>query len=140
MKKMYLLAVLFCLCFTSAVAQHFTIAEINTDSTFNKTIDFLQENKYFIQSLDKEAGFIQAKIYIKHNKVLSAKDGERRTLNFVIRPTKNNHSKISLSIYCEENFFGGENLNRVYYYVDKGVSEDESLYKEVLDKLQKALK
>ena len=62
-----------------------TIIAGNTDVVFDNTIDYLQDNGHFLQSLDKQAGFIQARLFIKDNRVFSAKSGERRTLNFVIR-------------------------------------------------------
>src|SRR5690554_6136320 len=54
------------------------------DTAFDKTIDFLQASDFFIQSVDKQAGFIQATIFLKERKkLLSAKEGEKRTLNFL---------------------------------------------------------
>ncbi len=109
------------------------------DSVYHNTIDYLQDNGYFIVSLEKLSGFIQAKIYIKNNKVMSAKVGERRTLNFIIRPATEKQSNITLNIYCEDLIFSGDMSNRVDYYEDKGISSDISLYKNVLDELEEYL-
>lgn len=109
------------------------------DTVFNSTIDYLQDNGYFIVSLEKLSGFIQAKIYIKDNKLMSAKVGERRTLNFIIRPIAEKQSNITLNIYCEELTFSNDMSNQVYYYEDKGISDDKAIYKTILEGLQKSL-
>lgn len=104
--------------------------------TFDRVIDYLQDNGYFIVSLDRQSGFIQSKIFVENKKLLSAKVGEKRTLNFIIRSVEENKSKITLSIYCEEQLFNTNSSSRVYYYQDKGISEDLTLYEEILKSLQ----
>ena len=46
---------------------------------FDRVIDFVQNDEYFILSLDKQAGFIQAQKPISTKKMF--KPDERRTLN-----------------------------------------------------------
>lgn len=114
---------------------------MNKDTLFNEVIDYLQDNSFFLMSIDKQAGFIQAKIYIKNPNILSVKVGERRTLNFIIRPIQENQSKLSLNIYCEEKYFGGDSGNGPhYYYKEIGISEDIAIYKSILDGLSTAIK
>lgn len=55
----------------------------------------------------------------------------RRTLNFIIRPIKENQSNLSLNIYYEEKYFGGDSKNDTYFYEERGVSEDASIYKTI---------
>lgn len=144
MRRKGLLAILFLfLCFFSISAQNTNEASakpvlIDADANliFDKTIDYLQNNGYFIVSLDKQAGFIQAKIFVENKKILSAKEGERRTLNFIISPIESERSKITLLIYIEEQFFNMGSSDRVFYYRDKGVSHDSSLYKNIMDSLR----
>lgn len=113
---------------------------ISKDILFDGVIDYLQDNSFFLMSIDKQAGFIQAKIYIKNPKKLSAKVGERRILNFIIKPINENQSKLSLNIYCEEKYFGGDFNNETYYYKEIGISEDTAIYKSILDDLSKSIK
>ena len=103
-----------CICLT-AIAQETTkpvkAIYVNADQNilFDKLIDFVQNNEYFILSLDKQAGFIQAQKPVEIKKVF--KPNERRTLNFVIRPINENLSQITLNIRCEEST--GEAANPV---------------------------
>ena len=55
------------------------------DSLLNCTIDYLMDEGYRIRSVDSDAGFICADRFIPHDRLLSVKKGERRTLNFIIR-------------------------------------------------------
>lgn len=112
---------------------------ISKDTLFDDVIDYLQDNSFFLMSMDKPSGFIQAKIYIKNPKTLSVKTGERRTLNFIIRPIKEDQSTLSLNIYCEEKYFGGDFKNETYFYKEIGVSDDASIYKTILDGLLEAI-
>jgi len=106
------------------------------DITFDKVIDYLQTSDFYIQSVDKQAGFIQATIFLKEKKkLLSAKEGEKRTLNFLIRPTEDG-TRVVLSIYSETRYFGGDISSRTYYYEDNGIMDDEVVYREILNNLQ----
>lgn len=113
------------------------------DSVFDKTVDYLQEHGYFIRRLDKEAGFVQAKVFVDHKKLLSVKAGERRTLNFIVRSDApsdgRQRSKITLCIYREDYNRGGGD-SHFYYYEDRGVSDDMSLYTPVLEGLRQAFR
>lgn len=110
---------------------------IDKETAFDSTIDYLRTRAFFIQSVDMQAGFIQAKVFVKHKKILSAKVGERITMNFILRP-KGNETKVTLDIYKEDYSFGGSVSNRSYYYEDKGVVQDEALHQDILAGLQKA--
>lgn len=131
-----------CICLT-AIAQETTkpvkAIYVNADQNilFDKLIDFVQNNEYFILSLDKQAGFIQAQKPVEFKKVFKA--NERRTLNFVIRPINENLSQITLNIRCEEKHWGGSESGHVYYYDDKGVSQNSNLYQNIWDELKSAL-
>lgn len=101
------------------------------DSAFDNIIDYLQDNEYFIVSMDKTAGFIQAKNYIKKKNILSSVVGERQYFNFIIRPSKEKQSSITLNIYSEELIY-----NEDYFYLDKGIIKDKTIYVAFLDALQ----
>jgi len=139
-----ILLVCFCISFTYAQLapknqsfKNIAVA-VEKDTAFDRTMDYLQANDFFIQSVDKQAGFIQARIYKKNKKILSAKAGERRILNFILR-SKGRITAISLNIYLEERFFGGDVSDRSYYYEEKGVLEDKAAYQEILSTLQKVV-
>ena len=110
-------------------------------SAYNKVVDYIQDSDYFILSLDKNSGFIQANapvnatINIGTKREYSANVGYR-TLNFIIRALDEGRSKITLSIYNDTEFFPTSSSSEAYR--DKGVSQDESQYKEILDDLIKA--
>src|SRR5690554_3524013 len=90
------------------------------DATFDDAVDYLQSGGFFIQSVDKQAGFIQAKKFLKEKKkAFSAKAGELRTLNFIFRP-EDSGTRVVLNIYSEIRYFGGDISNRTYYYEDNG--------------------
>lgn len=87
------------------------IVNAEKDSAFERTIDRLMETGLFIRSVDKDAGFIQARMFVKDRRILSSKKGERRTLNFVLKPYRSG-TKIVLQIYSEDYRFGGDVGNR----------------------------
>lgn len=139
-EKSLFIALLLLLCTTITYAQNDTSFKTITltasrDTVFDKIIDYLQTTDMFIQSVDKQAGFIQAKVFLKDNKFLSAKLGEKRILNFFLRATANK-TRVMLNIYSEYYYYGG-NYNA--YSEDKGVVKDASVYKDILSNLQTAI-
>ena len=104
---------------------------IEKELVFDKLIDFLQEEELFILSVDKQAGFIQAKVFVEDKSFFSSKNGVRRTMNFIIRP-KGEQTNVTLNIYVEEQRFKASS----YYYEDQGISKDVAVYKDILGKLQ----
>jgi len=146
MRKYLYTTLLVCFCISFTYAQLPTKTQsfknisvaVEKDTAFDRMMDYLQANDFFIQSVDKQAGFIQARIYKKSKKILSAKAGERRILNFILR-SKGRITAISLNIYLEERMFGGDISDRSYYYEEKGVLEDKVAYQEILSTLQKVV-
>lgn len=143
--KMKNLLIVFLLCLSTTVAftqnnksfKTITLT-LGKDSTFDKVIDYLETKDVFIQSLDKQAGFIQGRIFVKNRNVLSAKVGEKRTMNFFLKQV-GDQTKVTLSIYMEQYYFGGNSPNRSYYFEDKGIINDASVYQSILSELQKAI-
>ncbi|WP_316742267.1 hypothetical protein [Pedobacter antarcticus] len=138
--KVLLLAISILLCTISTFAQEedqtfktVTIGVIK-DTAFDKVIDYLQAKGIFIQSVDKQAGFIQATLFLKNKNILSAKIGERRIMNFILRPLGDTTS-IVLNIYSEESFTSNDSSQ---YYKDKGIINDPEIYREILKDLQNA--
>lgn len=116
-----------------------TTLAVPIEKAFDKIVDYLQVNEMFISTMDKQAGFIQAKAFMKDRKVLSAKMGDRYTFNFILRPEEAETS-LSLNIYVEEYNFGGDVKSRSYYYEDKGILKDKNTYQDILVALQDAVK
>jgi len=67
---------------------------------------------------------------------LSAKVGERRTMNFILRQTGNN-TNVLLNIYSEGYFLSG--ASNGHYYEDNGIIDDAAIYQDILSGLQNAL-
>ncbi|WP_134087978.1 hypothetical protein [Olivibacter sp. XZL3] len=145
-KKLFPVLLLFC-CTIGAYAQRgendqsFKRITLNVavETAFDEIVDYLQAEDLFITAMDKQAGFIQAKIFVKDKRVLSAKKGEKRTFNFILRP-KDTATELSLNIYVEEYMFGGDVHNRTYYYDDQGILEDKKIYQDLLDDLQQRIR
>ncbi|WP_028296710.1 hypothetical protein [Olivibacter sitiensis] len=108
------------------------------DTAFDKTANYIQASDMFILAMDKQAGFIQAKVFEKNRKMISAKRGERKTYNFILRPL-DDKTTVSLNIYVEDYLFGGEVQSRSYYYEEKGISKNERDYRAILKALQDAV-
>lgn len=115
------------------------ILEIGKDSAFDKTIDYLQEEEYFIVSVDKQAGFIQAKKYFPSKKLLSFRVGERMFLNFFIRPLSTGNSQLMLNIYNEDVYTRGTGPENFSYSEEKKMCRDPKKYQNILEGLQKSL-
>lgn len=115
------------------------ILEMCKDSAFDKTIDYLQEQEYFIVSVDKQAGFIQAKKYFPSKKLLSFRAGERVFLNFFIRPLSAGNSRLTLNIYNENVYSRGTGADNFSYSEEKGICKDAKQYQNILEGLQKSL-
>lgn len=114
------------------------ILATDKDVVFDHTIDYLRSKDFFIQSVDKSAGFIQAKIFLKDKKLLSSKSGERITVDFILRQ-RENETKVVLDIYSEELSTSWSKEMDVSYYKDKGIVQDESLYRSMLNGLEKVI-
>ncbi len=119
------------------------IVPLSTESTYLKSLNYLHNNDFFILSLDRSSGFIQAKKYIKINKVFSNKHGERLTLNFLITPINPENSKITLVVYKETKYVGvisGKNSSAsIHYDEDNGISTDLIFYQQVLKELKESI-
>lgn len=109
------------------------------EQVFDRTLDYLHDSPHFVESVDKDAGFLQAKIFLKSRRVLSSLDGTRLTLNFLIRSMEGGGSKIRLRVHVDEKRFGGNAQSRIYYYEEKGITTDEKVYQEILESLQEYL-
>lgn len=110
------------------------------DSVYYKTIHLLQEKGYFILSLDKQSGFIQAKTYTHDNKILSDRMGDRRIYNFFIYSTEPNFSQLSISIYLERSYRSSVQGGWVYYDRDIGPlktnnEKNAKIFETIIDQL-----
>lgn len=104
------------------------------DTTFDNVIDYLLDKGIFIHSVDKQAGFIHANVFMKDKKFFRAKLGDRRTMNFVIRAI-DNHTNVMLNIFSEEYYVS----NSVHFYENKEIVDDPAVYLDILNQLQKAI-
>ena len=113
------------------------IVDVDADIAFNKTVDYLWNNDYFLMFLDKQTGFIQAKILVKKGvNIFTGKADERLTLNFLIKPIAENESRIMLDINREQKWtieHGNDS------YSDKGKLDRLSVYENVLNDIKNSL-
>lgn len=114
---------------------------LDSETTYTKSLEYLHNNDFFILTLNKSSGFIQAKKFIKTEKIFSNKQGERLTLNFLITPLNQEESKITLVIYKETGYseiLSGKEIktSSFSYYEDNGISTDASFYEQVLSELE----
>lgn len=117
---------------------------LNPETAYKQSLSYLHNNDFFILSLDKSSGFIQAKKYIEINKVFSSKAGERLTLNFLITSVSQEESKITLVIYKETRrvaSISGKDISTSYihYYEDNGISTDLLFYERILEELEESI-
>ncbi|GGH30052.1 hypothetical protein FAZ19_21585 [Sphingobacterium alkalisoli] len=116
------------------------VIDLAADSAFDQIASSLHKNGYFLANLDRASGFIQVQIVTKYTKkMLSAKSGARRTLNFLVKPNGKAKAQINLNIFLEERFFGGDIHNRSYYYAEKELLEDPTEYQRVWEELAKSM-
>jgi len=59
---------------------------------------------------------------MENKKLLSAKAGERRTMNFILRPT-GNKTTVTLNIYSEVFYLSASSR----YYEEKGIMDDAAV-------------
>ncbi|MCD8739066.1 hypothetical protein LT679_00505 [Mucilaginibacter roseus] len=106
----------------------------NADTCFMRTLNFLEKQAYFIEAVDKASGYIKAKTYAKNSKVFSTKVGERTTISFLFRQA-GNETLLSLNMYAETLRWGGSTQNKVISLEDKGIIDQPSVYRELIDQL-----
>jgi hypothetical protein len=107
----------------------------NFGVVFDKLIDYCIDTNHLVLSIDKDAGFIQSRVYVKNKRIITIKDGDRITYTFVLRPTAENSTLIRLQIYQEEKLGRHSATDNSYYYKDLGVSEDVAWYAQMLENL-----
>lgn len=111
---------------------------VERGDAFDRAVDYLQESGFFIQSVDKDSGFIQARVFVKDRRIISTTKGERRTFNFVFRPDGAS-TKISVRIFHEDLRFSGDVGNRTYYYEEEDLLDDDDAYQEILEALRSGI-
>ncbi len=127
MKKHLLLAVALVSLFNlSAQAQknlHTRSYSTSKDTLLTETVDYLNDNLYFVEHIDYETGFVRAKKFKKDKSLLSSQVGTRTTLSFWITPTPEGNSVLRLFAYIEE-------PAKEPYFYNEEVCKDEHLYEK----------
>lgn len=108
----------------------------NKQVVFDKIIDYMLEEKFFIKFSDFTSGQLQ---YVVNNragkKTFSTKEGERFVVNVILREINENKTSIQQQVNVEELFY----KNYVFYSNDQGVTTDLNIYKPLLDSLLRYL-
>lgn len=110
-----------------------TVKDIDKLAAFEELVELFTDSDYFIQNMEKDAGFIQVKFITKRKKGLfSRNSGNRVVYNIVIRSSDNNAVRIGLQANVEEIVWDGEVHGSKDYYKDEGVSSDPKDYEDIL--------
>ncbi|MBE8721951.1 hypothetical protein [Sphingobacterium pedocola] len=116
------------------------VIDLPADAAFDQLASSLHNKGYFLANVDRSSGFIQVQIVTKYKKkMLSAKSGARRTLNFLVKPNGKAKAQIDLNIFLEERFFGGDIHNRTFYYAERELLEDPKEYQRAWEQLAESI-
>ncbi len=100
-------------------------------TVFENTLRLLLNSDYFVQSVNKEAGFIQCKALVPDNRWLSKKDGSIIEYNLLIR-TVEKGVRIDFQANLTEKIRMGSVGNVVNFVDDQGVTRDARYYNELM--------
>lgn len=121
------------LCFSQNKLPYLTVKDIDKTTAFDELVELLADSDYFIQNMDKDAGFIQVKFIMTRKKGLFSRDsGNRIMYNMLIKSSDNNTVRIDFQANVEKEIWNGEVFESSYYYRDEGVSHDPKDYEEIM--------
>lgn len=121
------------LSFSQTKLPSLTVNDIDKSAAFEELVELLANSDYFIQNVEKDAGFIQVKFITKRKKGLFSRDsGNRIVYNIFIRSSDNNAVRISLQANVEKIVWDGEVYGSRDHYNDESVSNDPKDYDELL--------
>lgn len=116
------------LSFSQTKLPSLTIENTDQSATFDKLVELLGDSDYFIQNMEKDAGFIQVKSVIKKRGIFAKRAGNKIIYNILLKPTGEGATQIRLQANREIS----DRTEDGYYYRDEGVSDDPKDYEELL--------
>lgn len=108
------------------------VENLDQSTAFNELVELLGDSDYFIQNLEKDAGFIQVKSVIKKRGIFAKRAGNKIVYNILLKPTGEGATQIRLQANREIS----DRTEDGYYYRDDGVSDDPRDYEDLLTFLE----
>src|SRR5690606_19925061 len=105
-----------------------TVKGIDKSTAFQELIELLGDSDYFIQNMEKDAGFIQVKSVIKQRGIFAKRAGNKITYNILLKQI----SEGLIQINFQANLEISDRTEDGYYYRDEGISNDPKDYEELL--------
>ncbi|WP_133166325.1 hypothetical protein [Sphingobacterium haloxyli] len=105
-----------------------TVKDIDKSTAFEELIELFGDSDYFIQNMEKDAGFIQVKSVIKQRGIFAKRAGNRFTYNILLKQIGEGLIQINFQANPEIS----DRTEDGYYYRDEGVSYDPKDYEEIL--------
>lgn len=109
-----------------------TVNDFDKPTAFEELVELLVDSDYFIQNMEKDAGFIQIKrVQKKKTGIFGKNTGDRIVYNILLRE-KEGGILLILQANVEKEVWNGQVNGSEYYYKDEGLSNDPKDYKEIL--------
>jgi|SRR5690606_8001417 len=105
-----------------------TVKDIDKSTAFEELIELFGDSDYFIQNMEKDAGFIQVKSVIKQRGIFAKRAGNKITYNILLKQISEGLIQVNLQANLEIS----DRTEDGYYYRDEGVSYDPKDYEEIL--------
>lgn len=105
-----------------------TVRDFDKRTAFEDLVELFAESDYFIQNMEKDAGFIQVKSVIKKRGIFAKRAGNKIIYNIFVKQADERVARISL----QANLVISDRTEDGYYYRDEGVSHDPRDYEEML--------
>lgn len=114
--------------FTQTKLPSMTVKDTDKPTAFEELLELFAESDYFIQNIEKDAGFIQVKAVIKKRGIFAKRAGNKIIYNIFVKQAEERVAQISLQANLEIS----DRTEDGYYYRDEGVSNDPKDYEDIL--------
>ncbi|TYR35564.1 hypothetical protein FXV77_12645 [Sphingobacterium phlebotomi] len=114
--------------FTQTKLPFLTVKDIDKRTAFEELVELLADSDYFIQNIEKQAGFIQVKAVIKKRGIFAKRAGNKIMYNIFVKQASERVAQINFQANIEIS----DRTEDGYYYRDEGISNDPKDYEELL--------
>ena len=104
------------------------INDIDKSTAFDELVELFAESNFFIQTVNKEVGFIQVKRIIKERGLFAKRAGNRTVFNIITKALEQHAVRINIQANLEIS----DSTEDGYYYRDEGVSYEPRDYEEII--------
>jgi len=105
-----------------------TVNDIDRSTAFEELVELFASSDFFIQNIEKDAGFIQVKVVIKKRGIFAKRAGNKIIYNIFVKQVEERIAQINFQANLEIS----DRTEDGYYYRDEGVSNDPKDYEELL--------